>query len=258
MSELPQVWQPSAFQGADLLPKPVAPQDDDEPLVGRDNVSQTDLILPSLRLLQGMSPAVTEGQIEAARPGLILHTGTREVLKPPMRLLFVHHSKSNFLAPDPKNPRHAGLEKCMARDAMHGDRYGYCDECKKCTEWPADGGKPLGSQSHNFVAMTPFGPAVVRFGRTSFKAAREFVTTWTMGNKNLWAHPVVVRVKSQQRTLDNGQQATYFVWEPLWQTSEEVPKSMRLAAREMHDMVDAAHKAGRFSSDDEDDTDPLE
>lgn len=247
-SQLPSVWAPKPFEGSDLLP--VRAGKPEEELVGRENVSQRDMILPVLKLLQGMSPGVADGSIEGARAGLILHTASQQVLKPPLRVLLIHHSKSNFLNPDPKDPRHAGLERCLSKDAHIGDRYGDCHLCGKCTEWK-DNQKPLGSQSHNFVAMTELGPAVLRFSRTSFKAAKQFVTAWTMGQKNLWAHPVVVRVKMLQDKAPDGTPRTYFAWEPIWQVSEVVPEQVRATARETYEMVQAAYEAGRLQGDEE-------
>lgn len=256
MSELPALWTPSKFEGSDLLPVLRAADPNAEEVVGRDNVSQKDLVLPSLRLLQGMSPEVVKQEVEGARAGLILHTGSQQLLKAPIRVLFVHHSKSNLLSPDPTKPEFAGLERCLSRDAVTGDVYGDCETCRKCLDWgpktPQNpkGTKPLGAQSHNFVAMTEHGPAILRFGRTSYQAARTFVTTWMTGTKNLWAHPVVVRVKSEVQVLPNGQQSTYFTWEPVWQVSEVVPKAMRDAARQLYDTAEAAFQGGRLQSSD--------
>lgn len=256
MSDLPVLWNPSKFDGADLLPVLRPPDPDAEPLVGRDNVSQKDLVLPSLRLLQGQSPEVVKNEVEGARPGLILHSGSQTLLKPPLRVLFVHHSKSNMLAPDPEKPEYAGLERCMSRDAVTGDVYGDCETCRKCLDWGPKtaqnpkGTKPLGAQSHNFVCMTELGPAIMRFGRTSFQAGRHFVTDWATSSKNLWAHPVVVRVKSEVQMLKNGQQSTYYVWEPVWQRSEIVPKPMRELALALYTQADAAFQAGRLQGSD--------
>jgi hypothetical protein len=254
MSDLPALWTPNKFDGADLLPVLRAPDPEADEIVGRDNVSQKDLVMPAIKLLQGMSPEVLNNEVEGARPGLILHTGSQQILKGPMRVLFVHHSKSNMLNPDPTKIEYAGLERCVSKDAVTGDRYGDCETCRKCLDWGPKtaqfpkGTKPLGAQSHNFICMTEVGPAVMRFSRTSYMAAKTFVTTWTMGQKNLWAHPVVVRVKSEPMTLPNGQQTTYFVWEPVWQTSEQVPKPMRDAARAMYDIAEAAFQAGRMTT----------
>lgn len=253
MSELPAIWTPNKFEGSDLLPE-CKPRVVEEEIVGRENVSEKDLILPTLRLLQGMSPGVVDNSIPDARPGLILHSATQTIIKPPIRVLFVHHTKSNSLIPDPKNPRHNGLERCISRDAVTGDRYGDCFLCKKCTDW-VNNEKPLGAQSHNFVALTELGPAVLRFSRSSFKAAKQFLTNWTMGSKNLWAHPVVVRVKMVQDKNPDGSQRTFFVWDPMWQATEQVPVPVRELARKTYEMAQQAYEAGRLRGDEEETSD---
>jgi hypothetical protein len=259
MSEVPALWQPSKFEGSDLLPIPRAVQaEDKEEIVGRENVSTKDLILPSLKLLQGMTPEVVNGSVEGARAGLILHSGTQQVFRPPIRVLLVHHSKSNSLIPDPtKDPRHTGLEKCISRDAVIGSVYGNCEECRKCLDWGENNKPPLGAASHNFVAMTEFGPAVLRFSRTMYKAARQFVSMWMMSDKNLWHHPVVLRVKQMQKPLPNGQQSTFFVWDAVWQAVEQVPQIMKAKARELHNIVQTAYEAGRFDAGVEEPTDDV-
>jgi hypothetical protein len=260
--ELPALWTPSKFDGSDLLPVLRPPDPDAEAVVGRDNVSQKDLVLPSIRLLQGMSPEVLKNEVEGARAGLILHTGTQSLLKSPLRVLFVHHSKSNLLAPDATKPEYNGLERCLSRDAITGDRYGDCEVCRKCLDWGPKtaqnpkGTKPLGAQSHNFVCMTELGPAIMRFSRTSFQAARTFITTWMTGSKNLWAHPVVVRVRQEENTLPNGQKAIYYHWEPIWQQAEQVPKAMREMALALHNIAEAAFQAGRMQTTGEDENEP--
>lgn len=251
MSEEIVKWTPAQFAGTDLLPvNALVPSENKQEIVGRDNIEQEDLIFPTLRLLQGMSPAVTDG-IEGAQPGLFIHSASQIIFKPPVRLLFIAHTKSNALYPKTDNPRHNGLERCLSRDGVKGSTYGFCEECRKCLDWGPHNEPPLGAQSHNFVTMTEHGPAVLRFSRTSYKAARQFLTVWNMSSKNLWAHPVVVRVKKQSKMLPSGQQTTYFSVEPIWQQNEAVPLSIQAAAANLYGRVQAAQESGRFGADDE-------
>lgn len=259
MSDLPVLWKPSTFTGSDLLPPFNAPvkMEKVEPILGRENVSAKDMILPAIKLLQGMSPAVMEGTVEGAKAGLVLHTGTQEIFKPPIRVLLVHHSRSNSLIPDPvKNPATATMKKCLSRDGVTGTEYGDCEKCRKCLDWGPNNEPPLGAQSHNFVCITEHGPAMLRFSRSSYKAARQFLTMWSMTpDKNLWHHPVVIKTKSLQKQLPNGNKSTYFVWEPLWQTAERTPPEVRAVAEGFYHMVEASYQAGKLGSNDEDDSD---
>lgn len=257
MTEALTPWTPKKFEGSDMLPvsflsKPVDQDESGQELVGRENIEQSDLILPTIRLLQGMSPAVTDG-VEGAKPGLFFHSATQEVFQPPMRVLVVAHTKSNALYPRAENPAHRGLERCVSRDAVKGDnpKYGYCEECRKCLDWGEHGEPPVGSQSHCFTVVTEGGPAVMRFNRTNFKAARQFITAWNMSRKNLWAHPTVIRVTKNTKDLMGGQKATFFTMTPLWQTTELVPPAMQESAKAIHNMVMAAHQTGKFGADDE-------
>lgn len=240
-------WKPAAFAGTDLLPIAAARPVNRDHLVGRENVEEKDLILPTLRLLQGQSPAVVEG---IGKPGVFMHSTSQMIFEPPIRVLVIAHTKSNALFPNANDPRSQGLERCVSRDAIEGTVYGLCEECKRCTEW--DGKKPpIGAQSHNLVVMTEHGPAILRFSRTSFQDAKGFITTWMMSDKNLWAHPVVVRVKKEPKVLQSGQQTTFCTAAPSWIQSEVTPPEVQAMALEWHKRIMAAHSNGRLSGDDD-------
>jgi len=245
-------WKPAAFAGSDLLPVSASAPRDRSQLVGRENVEESDLILPTLRLLQGQSPAVVEGSVPGARPGVFMHSTSQMLFEPPIRVLVIAHTKSNALFPNANDPRSVGLERCVSRDAIEGTVYGLCDECKKCTEW--DGRKPpIGAQSHNLVVMTEHGPAILRFSRTSFQDAKAFITTWMMSDKNLWAHPVVVRVKKEPKLLPSGQQTTFCTAAPSWIQTEVTPPEVQAMALAWHQKIMAAHGSGKLSGDDDTD-----
>ncbi len=254
-TDVAKVWEPSEFkQGTDLVPQLHAGREMVKPppggLVGRENVVPTDLILPSLLLLQGMSDPVTN-QEEGAQPGKFWLSTAGEVVEPPLRLLLVHHSRSRALFPQPNNARSADLNKCLARDALEGTEYGICDACPH-KKWGKERNEPPAcAESHNFVAWTNSGPAVLRFAKSSFKPARNFITTWKLSPKNLWGHPAIVTVKKKGKALSDGSQATYFVMEMRWNQKEDVPFAFQENAIELYDQIQQAHEAGRFTSDQE-------
>ncbi len=248
------VWRPEQkFDGTDLLPdlRPGGEIVEAPPggLIGRENVEPEDLILPSMLLLQGMSDPVTEG-VENAQPGKFWLSTAGEVILPPLRCLLVFHSRSRALFPQPGKPS-AALKKCLARDGLEGSEYGECEECEH-RKWGAMSNEPPAcAESHNFVVWTHFGPAVLRFAKSSFKAARNFLTTWTMSSKNLWAHACIVTVKKNTKALSDGQQATYFTMDIRWDQREDVPPAFQENAIELYKQIQKAHEAGRFTSDDE-------
>lgn len=247
------LWTPAKFEGSDLLPVDLAATVDGQAVdrTGRENISSEDLILPSLGLLQGMSDAVTQGHVEDARPGKFILSSTQEVLEPPLRLLLCAHTKSRALFPKGDNPRYAGKETCISRDGIQGSRYGSCDSCPH-KEWGEKNQAPLCSESHNFTAITPFGPAVIRFARSSIKSARQFLTTWQMSPKSLWRHPVMVAVTQHSKKLPTGKDATYFSMDMRWLQKEAVPPAIQEVAKALHQQVMQAHESGRFRTEDED------
>jgi len=252
--QVPALWTPSKFSGSDLLPIAMADGVDEVDSVGRENIDAADLILPTLSLLQGMSEAVTGG-VDGAKPGHFCHSGTGEVFAPPLRVLLCAHYRSRALFPKDDKPEHAGLEVCISRDGVNGTRYGSCDDCEH-TQWGERNAPPACSESHNFVAITPNGPAVLRFARTNFKTARQFLTTWTMSPKTLWSHPVVLTVKTNTKDV-KGKKATYFTMDMRWTQQEAVPPAMQAAARAINAQVMAAHEQGRFGTTDDERSDDL-
>lgn len=240
-------WTPTPFQGNDLLPVGLGVQRMD--LVGRESVEAGDLILPSLKLLQGSSEEVKQG-IDGARAGLFWHTSASEGFKGPIRVLACAYTKSRSLFPKEDRPEHDGLERCRSNDARTGDRYGSCDECPY-SQWDNVNGRPPAcSESHNFTVLTPFGPAVMRFQRTNVKAAKKLLTSWSLSQKNLFEHPLEITTKTRTDKV-NGQDSTTHVMETKWLQREDVPPHVQAAARGVYTQVMTAHEQGKFGTADE-------
>jgi len=242
-----QVWKPSPFDGTDLLPVDLVGQEVDT--TGRENIEASDYILPSIKLLQGMSEECNSEDNPEARPGRLYHTGLREVFEAPLRVLLCAHTKSRALFPRDDEPSHANLERCVSRDAVTGDVYGDCASCEY-SQWGENRRPPACSESQNFTALTPWGPAIIRFARTSFMAAREFISTWAMSPKTLWAHPTQINVRSDTKNV-RGKNVTFFKLELKWLVKETVPPSAQAAAKQVNSQISAAHGQGRFKSDDD-------
>ncbi len=250
-----QIWTPmESFEGTDLVPelRPGTALVPEPPggLLGRENTEPGDIILPALQLLQGQSDAITSG-IEGAQPGKFYLSTSGEVMIPPLRILIVHHSVSRALFPKPDDSRSKDLKICLARDAIEGTEYGICENCDY-RRWGPENQKPLCSRSHNFTAWTSQGPAVLRFANTSFKSARNFLTTWTMSSKNLWAHLALVTVKSNTKDLPGGKKSTYFTMDLRWDQREDVPPAFQESAVELYKQIHQAHEAGKLRTTDED------
>lgn len=261
MSEI-EVWKPKEFEGNDLLPidqsVEVEAIEGVPEMVGRENIDPKDLILPSLALLHGTSDAV-QNKVDGAEAGLFMHTGTEEVLpEGNVRLIFVHHHKGNALFPK-EDQRYAGLEVCISRDQVEGTKYGLCEQCRKCLDWDDEQNlPPLGAETHHFVALTDRGPVMMRFARTSYKAANQFISSWSISRKNLWAHPVVVRVTTGNKTLATGQVKLYHHMQMAWQTTEKVPAELQRTAFALYKEIEAKHETGNLKSHEDEASEPDE
>ena len=241
------VWKPTEFAGSDLLPVALGAKKADT--VGRENVSSEDLIFPSLKILQGSSDEVKKG-IEGARAGLFWLTGLEEPFKPPLRVLPVAHTKSRTLFPKSDRPEHVGLEECRSRDGLTGSRYGDCANCPY-KEWDNENNRrPACSESHNFTVLTAFGPAVLRFQNTNYKAGKKLVSAWSMSPDALWEHPLVLTTSTRTDKV-NGQDSITHLVDTKWVQRETVPPHVQAAARAIFEQVTAAHESGRFGTQDE-------
>lgn len=250
MSNEVAIWKPSQFQGSDLLPtNAVAPKlVADIPVVGRESTDDSDITMPTLKLLHGQSDEVTQG-IPGAQPGKFFLTSTKEVIEPPIRLLIIAHSRSNIMYIKSQDPRYNGLENCIARDGVEGTVYGFCDDCRRHKTWQ-DNRPPLCAETHNFTVLTHRGPAVIRFKRTSFPTARQFVSTWKLGSKNLWHHPVEIRVRSDTKDL-GGKKTTFYLMQMQWLINEEVPVEVHKKSYETWAAFNSAADQGRLKIDDD-------
>ena len=249
------VWQPREFAGNDLLPiedaTALAEIEGIPELIGRDHVDPDDLVLPALALLQSMSDAV-QNDVDEAKPGVFMHTGTEEVLpEGNVRVIIVHHHKGNALFPK-EDPRYKDLETCISDDQIEGTVYGTCDDCRKCLDWDNENNlPPLGAQTHHFVALTSLGPVMMRFSRSSYKAANRFISSWVTSRKNLWAHPVVVRILEGSKTLASGKSTKFYHMQMSWQTTEKVPAELQRTAYQLYKEVSQKHETGNLKSNED-------
>lgn len=247
------VWKPAKHEaGSDLLPMHLAGgellQVDER---GREQIESRDLILPTLKCLTGTSDEVVRG-MTGAKPGRFYMSGADQMFDAPLRLLLCAHTRSRALFPNPQDPKHKELETCLSRDSLRGTVYGLCEPCKY-KDWGKDkGDKPACSESHNFVAITPYGPAVIRLSKSSFKNAKGFLTSWKISPYPLWRFPVLVTTQMETKELAGGRKQPYYVLDMRWQRSETVPQAAQEAAWMVHQQVMAAYNEGKFGYDAED------
>ncbi len=249
------VWHPKEFAGNDLLPiqQTTSVAVKGIPLVGADHIRPEELVVPSLNLLQGQSDAVQQG-VDGAKAGIWMHSGTEECFEDgPLRLIIVHHHYGNALFPKANNPDYADLETCVSRDAIEGTRYGLCETCRKCLDWRGADKKtpPLGAKVHHFISLTNVGPVVIRLAVTSYLAGSKLLTARRMADKNFFAHPVVVTVRSDTKTLPTGKKTTYYyVHKMVWQTTERVPDELQHVAYKLQQELEDKHEHGQLKTAD--------
>jgi hypothetical protein len=247
---VPALWQPKPFTGSDLLPLDLAGQGD---RTGQENIKAEDIVLPTLQLLQGMSDPCTRGE-EGAKPGVFWHNGANVALPGPLRVLAVAHTRGRALLPKANNARFSGLEMCVSRDMIEGSKYGSCDSCAH-KEWGANRETPLCTESHGFVVMTKFGPALLRIALSNKQnrtTARNLLTTWNFSRKTLWSHPLQIASRQESKDMGPGQKpAIFYSLDLKWLQGEDVPPAVQVAAREIHDQISRANEAGKLEADDE-------
>lgn len=241
-AQLPAVWQPTPFEGADLLP--VAQAQNDLEIVGDDDIDDGDTILPVLQMLQGT--AVND--VEGARAGQFYNTVTKELFDGPIRVLIIAHSKGNSYFVDKKDPRQADNEDCYSNDGVEGSVYGLCSECGK-NEWDRSTNphtKPMCNKQHRIIMMTPSGPAMMRFQSSSYKALQGLLTAKKLQRKNFFDHPAIIEADGPHKGSKDGRTFTYYKLQVKWDTSQQVPLDVRKTALETYKGLQALHSKGRL------------
>lgn len=252
------LWTPPPIDewmkgGSDLLPYNLARQEDlsdGTAPMGTENIDAGDLTLPSLKLLQDKSDEVEDETFPEAKAGMFCHSTTRQLYHAPLRVLVVHHFKTRAMFEDLRT-KQKGLKKCLSRDTFEGTVYGSCEACSY-KEWGETGDvsldKPFCSLQNNFVIILPDGsPAVLRFGKTSFKGSKPFLSDIALAQnrKKMWAHPAIVRIKKQPRVVD-GKTSYYFVAMLNWDQRYVVPPGIRNDCTQSHLLLKATYEQGKL------------
>ena len=247
-AQLPAIWQPSPFEGTDLLP--VAQATNDLEVVGDDDIDDGDTILPVLQMLQGT--AVND--VPGAQAGMFYNTVTKELFEGPIRVLIISHSKGNSYFVNKNDPSQNGNEDCFARDGVEGTVYGLCSECPK-NEWDRSTKphkKPICNKQHKIIVMTPSGPAMIRFQSSSYNALKGLFTAKKIQRKNFFDHPAHIHaIGPIEGTKEGGRKFTYYKMEVKWDTREQVPLATRKMALETYNGLKELHAAGKLRGGEE-------
>lgn len=256
MADEIQVWQPTPFEGTDLLPvqaeeRSIGPAD--VPVVQEHDVEASDIRLPQVVLLQGTSKIVQNAEIDGAQPGKLYFTGNGELLKPPVRFIVIHRYRGNAMFVRGDDPAYHGLEDCISRDGVTGTKYGDCESCKRCTEWRTDehgveNQPPLGSKTQQFVVWLKEGIGILRIAlsnKHAEKNTKDFMTRRATTGRNWFAHPTVARVEGHTNKNDE----PYKVLNMRWDESQVVPDDLQRAAFQWYRRVVEALEQGTLTED---------
>lgn len=166
---------------------------EDNLMAGLENVDETVIALPRIKLLQATSPEV-QGEEYAdlnLRAGNLIEIISKEkvsgefipiMVLPSTNILFVPRNAEGTAALRARKPditdddlAQQGAMICAARDGKVGDRYGACSKCGLCMFQGNE--KPICQRSINVLVLLDTGlPAVVSFRDTSYKHGTKFVS----------------------------------------------------------------------------------
>lgn len=160
---------------------------------GLENIDETSVSLPRIKLLQATSPEV-QGEEYAdlnLRAGNLIEVISKEKITgefipvkvlPSTNVLFVPRNAEGKAALKLRKEdiTDADLEQqgamiCVSLDGKTGDRYGACNKCGLCLFQGND--KPICQRSINILVMLDTGmPAIVSFRDTSYKHGSRFLS----------------------------------------------------------------------------------
>lgn len=166
---------------------------DGNAMEGLENIDETSVSLPRIKLLQATSPEV-QGEEYAdlnLRAGNLIEVISKEKVTgefipvkvlPSTNVLFVPRNAEGKAALKLRKDdiTDADLEQqgamiCVSLDGKTGDRYGACNKCGLCLFQGND--KPICQRSINVLVMLDTGlPAVVSFRDTSYKHGSRFLS----------------------------------------------------------------------------------
>ncbi len=155
--------------------------------LGFDDFSMEDLVVPRLRLLQGMSQAVVDGK---GQLGQFQDSLTEEVLGDKVELVLMSFKNGAVYF-------HDGKLKCKSVDGITNVQG---DACKLCPhsvyhkgEW-TDGKSPACSSTKEFIAVTKatvegkeMKPYIVTFTKTSYKTGTKLISMARLAAPQIFA-----------------------------------------------------------------------
>lgn len=182
-----------------------------------NGITQEDLIIPRAKLIQALSPEMTEG-LEGVKVGAIINSLTKEVL--PQEFIPVFMFK-NFIRFNPRSKDDPNFDPEFEPGAVIWKSTDPEDaRVVEQTKFGPSGEKPVATTFLNFFSYFPGVPmpVIVSFSKTSYKAGRQLLSLAKFCGGDMFSRKY--RLVSQMETNDI---ATYAVMKvmPIGASSPE-------------------------------------
>lgn len=166
-----------------------------------------DLIIPRVKLLQALSPEVSEAG-SALRPGQIVNSLTKEVLPEIFIPVFLF---VNWIRFNPRDSKKDGFDPAFEPGAMMWKTSDPMDaRVLEYGKFGPNGEPPLATKFLNFFSYFPGSstPVILSFSKTSFRAGRELLTLTQLGGGDMFGKKYALTSKA-----DTNGQFNYFVFQ---------------------------------------------
>ncbi|MEK7679792.1 MAG: hypothetical protein AAB356_06345 [Deltaproteobacteria bacterium] len=137
-------------------------------------ITQEDLIIPRAKLIQALSPEITEGL--GVKPGAIINSLTKEVLPDEFIPIFMF---KNYIRFNPRSKADPNFDSAYEPGAVIWKSTDSEDpKVLSETRFGPNGEKPIATTFLNFFSCFPGVPmpVIVSFSKTSYKAGRQLLS----------------------------------------------------------------------------------
>lgn len=179
-------------------------------------ITQEDLIIPRAKLIQALSPEITEGL--GVKPGAIINSLTKEILPDEFIPIFMF---KNYIRFNPRSKTDPNFDSAYEPGAVVWKSTDPEDpKVVAETRFGPNGEKPIATTFLNFFSCFPGVPmpVIVSFSKTSYKAGRQLLSLAKFCGGDMFSRKY--RLASLMETNDI---ATYAVFKvaPVGNTSAE-------------------------------------
>lgn len=168
-----------------------------------EEITQDDLLIPRAKLLQALSPEITEG-VEGLKPGDIINSLTRQKLGDIFIPIFYFTQWIRF---NPRNEKAPGYDASYGLgDIIYRTNNPHDERLKVDGVWQDDR-PPLATKFMSFFSVFEGldMPIVVSFSKTSMRAGKSLLSLAKFSNSDMWSRKYTLKSKKTQS--DKG---TYF------------------------------------------------